>query len=242
MEYQGNAARRLATTGGHAEELVAMVCHELRSPVTAVRYAMRLWSSHAPAAAEQQRLQAVIERQTGRMTRLIDDLLDVSRVTSDRMQLHCELLDLRGIVAHALETVASEVDTRGHQLVTSAPDGPVWITGDAFRLEQVFVNLLGNAAKYTAYGGRIAISTDVLDNRAIVRVRDSGIGIAPQLLPHIFELFRQAGQAGPQSRSGLGIGLALVRSLVELHDGSVTAWSSGMGLGSEFTVSLPRTG
>jgi two-component system, sensor histidine kinase len=225
-----------------AEELLAMVCHELRSPVAAVRYAMRLWGNHAPEAPERQQLQTMIARQTGRMTRLIDDLLDVSRVTHERMQLHCELTDLRRIVEHAIDTVASEVDARGHQLISSAPDAPVWVTGDAFRLEQVFVNLLCNAAKYTEYGGRIAIHTDVLDNQAIVRVSDSGIGIEPQLLPHVFDLFRRAEQAGPQSRSGLGIGLSIVRSLVELHGGHVTATSNGAGHGSEFTVSLPRTG
>jgi signal transduction histidine kinase len=227
-----------------AQELLATVCHELRGPVAAVRHAIRLWGSLAPDAAERQPLQAMMERQIRSMTRLIDDLLDVSRVSGDRMRLQCELIDLRQIVAQAIETVASQVDARGHQLVTSAPAEPVWVMGDAFRLEQVFVNLLTNAARYTEFGGRIAIHTDVQDNQAVVRVRDSGIGIAPGLLPHIFDLFQRGDGSDAQSGSGsgLGIGLAIVRSVVELHNGSVTATSSGAGHGSEFTVSLPRGG
>jgi signal transduction histidine kinase len=207
-----------------------------------VRHGIRLWASHPPEAPERLPLQAMMERQIRSMTRLIDDVLDVSRVSNDRMQLQCELIDLRRIVEHAIETAASQIDARGHQLVTSAPAGPVWVMGDAFRLEQVFVNLLVNAAKYTEYEGRLAIHTEVQENRAIVRVRDSGIGIAPRLLPHIFDLFQRGDRTDAVSGSGLGIGLAIVRSLVELHDGKVTASSSGTGLGSEFAVSLPRAG
>jgi signal transduction histidine kinase len=226
----------------NAQELLTMVCHELRSPVAAVRHGVRLWAGHAPETPERQLLRSMIERQIRSMTRLIDDVLDVSRVANDRMQLQCELLDLRRTVALAIETVASEVDARGHQLVSSVPLDPVWVTGDPFRLEQVFVNLLANAIKYTGHGGRLAIHTELHDNEAIVRVRDSGIGIAPRVLPHIFDLFRQGEQTDVQSRAGLGIGLAIVRSLVELHGGNVCATSRGTGHGSEFTVSLPRAG
>ncbi len=226
--------------GRHHEELLAMVCHELRSPLASVRHAVRLLGKPAPESAERRQLQAVIERQAGRMSRLIDDLLDVTHVTTDRMRLRCERLDLRLVVAHAVETATSEIEARGHQLVTSAPDRPAWVNGDAFRLEQVFVNLLANAAKYTEHGGRLAIRTDLHDNQAIVRISDSGVGIAPQLLPYIFDLYRQAEQANPQSRAGLGIGLAIVRSLVEQHGGQVAAASSGPGHGSEFTVYLPQ--
>ncbi len=223
------------------EELLAMVCHELRSPIASMRYAVRAFlGSRAQDTAKHQQLQALIERQTGHMTRLIDDLLDVSRMRNDRLQLHCERLDLRTTVDHAVETLASEMDTRGHQLTTAAPDGPVWVMGDPLRLEQVFVNLLANAAKYTRDGGHIAIRIQARENQALVRVRDSGIGIGPELLPHIFELFRQAGESGSQSLAGFGIGLAIVRNLVELHGGDVTASSRGAGHGSEFIVSLPR--
>ncbi len=124
--------------------------------------------------------------------------------------------------------------------MTSSPARAVWVMGDAFRLEQVLVNLLANAARYTEFGGLIAIHTDVRHNQAAVHVRDSGIGIAPQLLPHVFDLFRQGDQAGAQSGAGLGIGLAIVRSVMKLHGGTVTATSRGAGLGSEFTVSMPR--
>jgi signal transduction histidine kinase len=221
-------------------ELLAMVCHELRSPLASVRYAMRLFvGTQGQEIARRQQLQALIERQTARMTRIIDDLLDVARLRNDRLQLQCERLDLRTTIGLAIETLGSEMDTRGHQLTTSAPDTPVWVAADPFRLEQVFVNLLANAAKYTEHGGRIAISIQVLEDQVIVRVRDSGIGISPQLLPHIFEMFRQAGDAESQPRAGLGIGLAIVRELVELHGGNVTATSRGTGQGSEFIVSLP---
>lgn len=241
--YMSNGATQHNAATQHPSasegELLAMLCHELRGPVAAMRYAIRLWSSHAPGIPEQQ-LQTMIERQAARMTRLIDDLLDVSRVTNERMPLHRERIDLRSVVAHAVETAAPEIEARGHELTSAAPQLPVWVSGDSFRLEQIFVNLLSNAAKYTEYGGRLSIRTEVQDDRAVVRVRDSGIGIAPHLLPYIFDLFRQGEETGPRARAGLGIGLAIVRSLVELHGGTVTAASSGAGHGSEFTVSLPR--
>ncbi|MEJ0099403.1 MAG: HAMP domain-containing sensor histidine kinase [Pseudomonadota bacterium] len=222
------------------EELLAMVCHELRSPIASMRYAVRAFlGSHAQEDTKQQQLQALIERQTRNMTRLIDDLLDIARMRNDSLRLHCERLDLRAIVAHAVETLASEIDTRGHQLTTVAPDHPLWVTGDPFRLEQVFVNLLANAAKYTGPGGRIAIRIHVRENLGVVRICDSGSGITPELLPHIFQLFRQAGETGSQSLAGLGIGLAIVRTLVEMHGGDVTANSPGAGQGSEFVVCLP---
>lgn len=222
-----------------AERLVAMVCHELRGPIAALRYGIRLWGSHAPEAPERQKLQAMIERQAARMSRLVEDLLDVSRVTDGRMRLNCERVDLRKVVGHAIETTAPDVDVAEHQLTDSAPERPVWVGGDPCRLEQVFVNLISNAARYTGHGGQISICVQVHGRHAVVRVRDSGIGIAPQMLPHVFDLFRQVDAASPQSRPGLGIGLTIVRSLVELHGGNVVAASRGVGRGSEFTVTLP---
>lgn len=222
-----------------AGNLVAMVCHELRSPLAALRYAIRLWGTHTPEAPERQKLLAMIERQTARMTRLIEDLLDVSRVSSERMRLNCERIDLRRVVGHAIETTAPDIDAAKHQLTAFAPEGPVWVSGDPFRLEQVFVNLLSNAAKYTGNGGRISIRMVIERRHAVIRVRDSGIGIPPEMLPHVFDLFRQVDETSPQSRSGLGVGLAIVRSLVELHGGYVDAASRGAGKGSDFTVRLP---
>jgi signal transduction histidine kinase len=235
-----NHQAEFAEAGHGAEELLAVVCHELRSPVAAVRYAARLWSSQASGVPGQRSLQSVIERQTGRMTRLIDDLLDTSLAMHGRMQLDCKVTDLRRVVEHAIETVASEMDACGHQLTLSLPSTPLWVKGDPFRLEQVFVNLLGNAIKYTEHGGRLDVIAEVRNDEALVSVRDSGIGISPQLLPHVFDLFRRADEVAAKSRPGLGIGLALVRTLVELHHGSVTATSRGAAQGSEFTVRLPR--
>ena len=141
---------------------------------------------------------------------------------------------------NAIETLESDIKQRNHRLTTALPDAPVWLQADPGRLEQVFVNLLANASKYTDTGGELTVWMHVRDGQAVVRVRDSGIGIAPEVLPHLFDLFRQADEAAPRSQSGLGIGLALVRNLVESHGGSVTGASAGLGQGSEFTVCLPR--
>jgi signal transduction histidine kinase len=182
----------------------------------------------------------MIERQVRRMTQLLDDLLDVSRITNGRLHLQLERIDLRDVVSNAIETLESDIKQRNHRLTTALPDAPVWLQADPGRLEQVFVNLLANASKYTDTGGELAVWMHVRHGQAIVRVRDSGIGIAPEALPHLFELFRQADEAAPRSQSGLGIGLALVRNLVEAHGGSVTGASAGLGQGSEFSVRLPR--
>ena len=182
----------------------------------------------------------MIERQVRRMTQLVHDLLDVSRITHGRLHLQRERIDLRDVVNNAIETLESDIKQRNHRLTTALPDAPVWLQGDPGRLEQVFVNLLANASRYTDVGGELAVWVHLRDGQAVVRVRDSGIGIAPEVLPHLFDLFRQADEATSRSRSGLGIGLALVRDLVESHGGSVTGASAGLGEGSEFTVRLPR--
>ena len=150
-----------------------------------------------------------------------------------------ERLDLRLVLSQAIETMEPELQQRGHRLDTLWPDSPVWLHADAERLNQVFRNLLGNACKYTDPAGNVALSLQLRDREAVVCVRDSGIGIAPEALPLIFDLFMQADQAAAPSRSGLGIGLALVRTLVALHGGRVSAFSAGLGQGSEFTVWLP---
>lgn len=224
------------------DEFLAMLGHELRNPLASIHNALGLLRRQMQATPECQRADAIIERQIHRMTQLVDDLLDVSRVTHGRLRLHCERVDLRAVVNHAIETLDSDIHQRNHRLTTTLPDDPVWLQADPRRLEQVFINLLANACKYTDVGGELVLSMHAQDNQAVVRVRDSGIGIAPEFLPHIFELFRQADQAAARSQSGLGIGLALVRNLVECHGGTVIAASAGVGWGSEFTVRLPQEG
>ena len=221
------------------DEFLAMLGHELRSPLAAIRNGIHLLSRQAQDTPAPQELKAMLERQVRRVTQLVDDLQDVSRITQGCLYLQRERTDLRDVVNNAIQTLESDIQQRNHRLTTVLPDAPVWLQADPGRLEQVFVNLLANASKYTDTGGELTVVVHVRDGQGVVRVRDTGIGIAPQVLPQLFGLFRQADRAAPRSRSGLGIGLALVRDLVELHGGSVTGASAGLGQGSEFTVCLP---
>jgi signal transduction histidine kinase len=229
----------LESANRRKDEFLAMLSHELRSPLASMHYAVRLLGKQTGEASPQPRMQAPMERQLRRMTHLVDELLDVSRITSGRLHLQRERIDLRDVVSHAIETLESDITERNHRLSTELPDAPVWLEGDPCRLEQVFVNLLANASRYTDAGGELAVWIHTKDGHAVVRVRDSGIGIAPDALPHIFDLFKQAHEADPRSKAGLGVGLAVARNLIELHGGSVTAGSAGAGQGSEFTVHLP---
>jgi signal transduction histidine kinase len=222
------------------DEFLAILGHELRSPLNAVQNAVRILSGESGQDPfVQKRMHALIERQVRHMTQLTASLLDVSRISRGEMRLHSERIDLRIVLGQAIETMEPDLQQRGHRLATLWPDTPVWLHGDADRLNEVFRNLLGNASKYTPPGGDLGLSLRVNAGNAVVCVRDSGIGIAPEALPHIFNLFMQADQAAACSRSGLGIGLALVHTLVELHGGHVSAFSAGLGQGSEFTVILP---
>jgi len=231
-----------ATPSPHQNELLAVVCHELRSPLASIRHSARLLGSAGTDAAVRAHARSVLERQVSRMVRLVDDLANASTIADGRMQLQAERVDLRVVVGNAMETMGSDIEARGHELTAALPENPVWLLADSLRLEQVFVNLLANAAKYTEPGGRLTVWVHARRTQAIVRIRDSGIGMAPQILPRIFDLFKQADGADLHSRSGLGIGLAVVRHLVELHGGNVTAASRGCGQGSEFTVCLPCEG
>jgi signal transduction histidine kinase len=230
----------LTTANRRKDEFLAMLGHELRSPLAAIRNGIHLLSRQAQDTAAPQELRAMLERQVRRVTQLVDDLLDVSRITQGCLHLQRERTDLRDVVRNAIQTLESDIKQRNHRLTTVLPDAPVWLQADPGRLEQVFVNLLANASKYTDMGGELTVVVHVRDGQGVVRVRDTGIGIAPEVLPQLFGLFRQADRAAPRSRSGLGIGLALVRDLVESHGGSVTGASAGLGQGSEFTVCLPR--
>jgi two-component system, sensor histidine kinase len=231
--------RELVDADRRKDELLATVCHELRSPLAAIRHATRLMGGPTKDGPGFE-LRALVERQVLRMNRLIEDLLDASRMAQGRLQLRRERVDLRAVVRDAIASQAEDVAERGHQLTVSLPDEPVWLMADPLRLEQVFVNLLANAAKCTARGGQVAVRVQVRDMQAIVGIRDSGIGMSPKLLSQVFNLYTRAADAETPAGSGLGIGLAVVRNLVELHGGSVAAASRGPGLGSEFTVYLPR--
>ena len=173
----------------------------------------------------------------GQLTRIVDDLFEVSRITTGRIQLRQEQIAVSVVVEHAVETVRPLIDQRKHELTVSLPPDPIWLYADAARLEQVVTNLLTNAAKYTNEGGHIWLSVQQEGDKAVLRVRDTGLGIAPAFLPHVFDLFTQAERSSDRSQGGLGIGLALVKRLVEMHGGTIGV-SSTLGQGSEFVVSL----
>ena len=219
------------------DEFLAMLAHELRNPLAPISTAAHLLT-RATSPEELQRIADVIRRQATHLTHLVDDLLDVSRVTRGLIQLEVETLDLRDVVDAAVEQTRPLITTRGHALHVDVPRGTC-VDGDRTRLVQIVANLLNNAAKYTPQGGRIILEADSADGHAAVRVRDDGIGIDAALLPHIFDLFSQGERTPDRSQGGLGIGLALVRSLVALHGGEVAADSAGAHSGSCFTVRLP---
>jgi len=231
---------KLAEENRRNTAFMAVLSHELRNSLGGIRSAagiLRMDGSANPVAVKARLL---IERQVDQMTRLVEDLMDLSQIRSGQLRLHCERMDLCALVAQSVQAVELTMQQRSHRMTLSAPDTPVWLQADATRLEQVFVNLLVNAAKYTAAGGDIRLSVQQEQREAIVRISDTGIGITADVLPKVFDLFVQA---DPSSRraaiAGLGIGLALVRSLVESHGGRVSAESPGLGQGSVFTVRLP---
>jgi two-component system CheB/CheR fusion protein len=232
--------QKLGMENSRNNEFVTVFAHELRNSLGAIRSAAVILHMDTAADPSAVKARMLIERQVGQMKRLVEDLLDAARVPSGQLRLQCERIDLRDLAAHAAQTVEFTMQQRHHRMTTSFPDSPVWLQADPARLEQVFVNLLLNAAKYTDVGGKIGLLVEQEEGEAIVRIRDSGIGIAPDVLPHVFDLFVQADPSSCRADGGLGIGLALVRSLVERHGGRVTVVSAGPGHGSEFTVRLPR--
>ncbi len=232
-------AEALAELHHRKDEFLAMLSHELRNPLSAIFNALHILRLQDTENPIQRKAKIVLERQVGQLAHLIDDLLEVSRVITGRIQLHRERLEMRGIVERALESVRSLIEQRKHELSVSLPAEPIWLQGDSTRLEQVVVNLLNNAAKYTDEGGQIWITVEQERGEVVLRVWDTGVGIAPELLPRIFDLFTQADRTLDRSQGGLGIGLSLVQKLVELHGGTVEAHSAGLGQGSEFIVRLP---
>jgi signal transduction histidine kinase/CheY-like chemotaxis protein len=232
-------AAELADLHRRKDEFLAMLSHELRNPLSPILNAAHILRLQKDENPLQQQARAVIERQVDQLSRLVNDLLEVSRVITGTIRLHPERLDIRGVVEHALESVGPLIDQRRHKLFVSLPTEPVWLEGDVARLEQVVVNLLNNAAKYTNEGGKIWVNLQPEGDDVALRVRDTGVGIAPELLPRVFDLFTQADRTPDRSQGGLGIGLSLTRRLVELHRGKIEAHSAGPGQGSEFIVRLP---
>lgn len=229
----------LQLTDRRKDEFLAMLAHELRNPLAPISAAADLLRLGRLDAARVRQTSEIIGRQVRHMTSLVNDLLDVSRVTRGLIKLELATLEVGRIVADAVEQARPLLDARRHHFSVSLAPEPVFVQGDAKRLVQVIANLLNNAAKYTPEGGHVALTMAVRGERVRLAVADDGIGMAPGLAHQVFELFAQAERGSDRSQGGLGIGLALVKSLVELHHGSVNAHSAGLGLGSEFSVSLP---
>jgi PAS domain S-box-containing protein len=231
--------RGMADEARRKDEFLALLAHELRNPLAPIYNALQILKLSEDDPASSRIAREVAERQVIQLTRLVDDLLDVSRIMRGKVALRLERLDLASVVAQAVETARPAIDADRHELVVSVPKEPVWINADGVRLTQVLSNLLSNAAKYTESGGRISLTAEIENEAVVVCVADNGIGIDSELLPRVFEMFMQVAPGAPRSQGGLGIGLTLVKNLVDLHGGSVAAKSAGSGQGSEFFVRLP---
>ncbi|HYD75850.1 hybrid sensor histidine kinase/response regulator [Ramlibacter sp.] len=221
------------------DEFMAVLAHELRNPLAPIRNAVHVLKVCREDNARSAWARNIIERQVDQMARLLDDLLDVTRIARGKLEVRRERLDLAEPLERAIETSRPQLDAQGHAFEVDVPRGTLVVEGDAPRLAQVFANLLNNAAKYTDRGGRVQLSAHAEDGQAVVRVRDNGIGIDPAVLPTLFRIYTQAVPARERAQGGLGIGLSLVRGLVEMQGGSVAASSEGLGRGSEFVVRLP---
>ena len=233
------AEEALVEADRRKDEFLAVLAHELRNPLAPIRYAVAMARKEDRDEAERLQAQAIIERQVKHMSRLLDDLLDVSRITRGKLVLRRSAVDLASVIAAAQEPARPLIEERRHTLVVKLPQEPIRLVSDPVRLAQVLANLLINAAKYTDSGGRIELEASRSGGALVVAVRDNGIGISAEMMPRVFTLFAQASPALERSEGGLGIGLALVRGLVELHGGTVSVHSAGIGKGSEFVVRLP---
>ncbi|MDR3633342.1 MAG: PAS domain-containing protein [Isosphaeraceae bacterium] len=221
------------------DEFLATLAHELRNPLAPIRNALHLLGRADADESAREEVRAVLLRQVDQLARLVDDLMDVSRITRGNIELRNERIDIAAVVRQAVHACHPLMDDRGHTLSVSLPADPVYLDADPTRLGQVLDNLLTNAAKYTDPGGQIELAVNREGPEVVIRIRDTGIGIDPQKLPYIFDLFMQAERRLDRSQGGLGIGLSLVRNLVEMHGGNVTARSEGLGHGSEFEIRLP---
>jgi signal transduction histidine kinase/ActR/RegA family two-component response regulator len=229
----------LRRTNNAKDALLAMLGHELRNPLAAIVSAAELLRLQPPGDPLYEQAQDILDRHLQHLSRLVDEMLDFSRIGSGNFRLDLQTLDLAEIVHNAVQTVRWQIDSRQHRLNVHLPERKAYVYGDAARLEQVFVNLLANAAKYTDPQGQIDVTLESGENHCAVRVRDNGIGISPEHLPLAFQMFAQLNPSIDRAEGGLGIGLTVVKTLVELHHGTVEAHSKGLGHGTEFIVSLP---
>ncbi len=232
-------ADELAANSQRKDEFLAMLSHELRNPLASILSAVELLQCLDADHEAEAQARVTIERQVRHLARMVDDLLEVSRGTTGRVRLDVQQVELRTIVKRSIKAIRHFLDEHRHHLSVSLPPAPLITQADPDRLQQVIVNLLHNAAKYTDAGGKIALSLERQAGQAVLRVRDNGIGIEPELLPNVFTMFLQGDVSLDRSQGGLGIGLSLVRTIVEKHGGTVEACSAGGGLGSEFVVQLP---
>ncbi|HYE33961.1 HAMP domain-containing sensor histidine kinase [Methylocaldum sp.] len=222
------------------DEFLAMLGHELRNPLAPIRNAVKIMRKTGMSEPRLDWARDIIDRQVDHLARLVDDLLDVSRIVQGKISLHATTLDLATAINQAVEASRPLIEARHHELFVTMPEGRLQVKGDQVRLAQVISNLLNNAAKYTDTGGKIWLTAEASRDRVSIRVRDNGVGIPEKLLSHIFDLFTQADQSLARAQGGLGIGLTLVKRLVEMHGGEVEAQSPGPGQGSEFSIHLPR--
>jgi signal transduction histidine kinase len=238
-------AETLRRVDRRKDEFLGILAHELRNPLAPMRFAVEILRRAGDDNGHTTKARQVLDRQLTHMVRIVDDLLDVSRITQGKVELRREVVDLKNVVSAAVDLCQPTVDAAGQDITVSLPAETVRLDADPVRLAQVLVNLVNNAVKFTPYGGHIWLMAETTGEHpeapdlVRIRVRDSGIGIAPDLLPRIFDLFMQGDRSLERTRGGLGVGLTLVRSLVLLHGGSVEARSDGPGTGSEFVVTLP---
>ena len=239
MKVRERAEEALRIADRRKDEFLATLAHELRNPLAPIRTGLDILRLRSGDAQATQRATDIMERQLRQMVRLVDDLLDVSRINTGKFTIKSGRVELKAVVNDALEVVRPYIELHGHELTIDLPDRPVFLNGDATRLAQILSNLLNNAAKYTNRGGRVGLKATVEDRTLVLVVSDTGIGIAPDMLDIVFEMFVQVDSTLERTNAGLGVGLSLARKLVELHGGSIEAHSAGVGHGSQFVVRLP---
>jgi signal transduction histidine kinase/ActR/RegA family two-component response regulator len=239
QDHLRHQAETLREVDRRKNEFLATLGHEMRNPLAPLWHAVRLLELQETADPTLVQVRDISKRQVQQLARLADDLLDISQIARGKVELRREPVDLAAVVAQAVQTSAPHLKARHHEFDVTPPAEPLWLEADPVRLVQIMVNLLNNAAKYTEPSGHVWLTVGREEGEAVIRVRDTGMGIPPEMLPHVFELFTQGEWSVDRSQGGLGIGLALVRRLVELHGGTIAASSAGLGRGSEFVVRLP---